>query len=270
MITKKINDISMSLIKANPDQPRKFFEEEDLLELKDSIEEYGVLQPIILKKNKDGTYNIIAGERRYRAAGLAGLDKIPAIIKNADDKDAAFIALVENIQRENLSYIEEAYAYKNLIEEYNLSQGEIAQRVGKTQSTISNKIRVLSLPPDIQKMLVENRLTERHARALLKIQDIELQRRILKRIITYNLNVRQSERLVEEVLKKREAVGNKRNRKSCMNYKIYINSIKKLFTQISEIEKDAQLLQEEKEDFVEVKILIPKKEKNILQKTGSI
>ena len=141
--------------------------------------------------------------------------------------------------------------------------------MGKTQSTISNKIRILSLPADIQKALLENKLTERHARALLKIQDAELQRQVLKRIITYNLNVRQSERLVDEALKKREAGRNKRNRKSCMSYKIYVNSIKKLFTQISEIEKDAQLLQEEKDDFVEVKILIPKKEKPVLQRVGS-
>ena len=141
--------------------------------------------------------------------------------------------------------------------------------MGKTQSTISNKIRILSLPADIQKALLENKLTERHARALLKIQDAELQRQVLKRIITYNLNVRQSERLVDEALKKREAGRNKRNRKSCMNYKIYVNSIRKLFTQISEIEKDAQLLQEEKDDFVEVKILIPKKEKPFLQRVGS-
>ena len=269
MITRKVSDVSISLIKANPGQPRKIFEEEDLLELKNSIQEYGVLQPIILKKNRDGTYGIIAGERSFRAASLAGLEKIPAVIKNADEKDAAFIALVENIQRENLSYIEEAYAYRNLIDEYNLSQGEIAQRVGKTQSTISNKIRILSLPADIQKALLENKLTERHARALLKIQDAELQRQVLKRIITYNLNVRQSERLVDEALKKREAGRNKRNRKSCMNYKIYVNSIRKLFTQISEIEKDAQLMQEEKDDFVEVKILIPKKEKHALQRVGS-
>ena len=141
--------------------------------------------------------------------------------------------------------------------------------MGKTQSTISNKIRILSLPADIQKALLENKLTERHARALLKIQDAELQRQVLKRIITYNLNVRQSERLVDEALKKREASRNKRNRKSCMNYKIYVNSIRKLFTQISEIEKDAQLMQEEKDDFVEVKILIPKKEKHALQRVGS-
>ena len=166
MITRKVSDVSISLIKANPGQPRKIFEEEDLLELKNSIQEYGVLQPIILKKNRDGTYGIIAGERRFRAASLAGLEKIPAVIKNADEKDAAFIALVENIQRENLSYIEEAYAYRNLIDEYNLSQGEIAQRVGKTQSTISNKIRILSLPADIQKALLENKLTERHAREI--------------------------------------------------------------------------------------------------------
>lgn len=269
MITRKVSDVSMSLIKANPGQPRKFFEEEELVELKNSIKEYGVLQPIILKKNKDGTYGIIAGERRYRAAGLAGLEKIPAVIKNANEKDAAFIALVENIQRENLSYIEEAYAYRNLIDEYNLSQGEIAQRVGKTQSTISNKIRILSLPADIQKTLLENKLTERHARALLKIQSAELQRQVLKRIVTYNLNVRQSERLVEEVLRKKEIDRSKKNRKSCMNYRIYLNSIRKLFSQISEIEKDAQLLQEEKDDFVEVKILIPKKEKVILQRVGS-
>ena len=259
MLLKKTSEIPMELIRINPNQPRKIFDEAELVQLKESISTYGVLQTILLKKADNGTYSIIAGERRYRAALLAGLDKIPAVIKETDEKDSAFIALVENIQRENLSYIEEAYAYKSLIENYNMSQGDVALKVGKTQSTISNKIRVLSLPADVQKALVENRLTERHARALLKISDVSLQRQILKKIITYNLNVRQTEKLVEEALKKKEDESLKKKRMAHMSYKIYVNSLKKLFNQISEIEKGAQFFQEDSDGFVQIKILIPKK-----------
>ena len=160
MWIKKVTDIPVDLIVTNPDQPRKCFGEEELLELRDSIVKYGVIQPIILKKQNNGPYILIAGERRLRAAIMAGLTKIPAIIREADDKDAAIIALVENVQRENLGYMEEAQAYYRLMEEYNLTQGEVAERVGKKQSTISNKIRILSLPEDIQKVLIENKLTE--------------------------------------------------------------------------------------------------------------
>lgn len=162
--------IPLEKIEANPEQPRKVFDDEGMEELTGSIKEYGVLQPIILKDEKD-IYTIIAGERRYRAAQLAGLSKIPAIVKNMETKEASLIALVENVQREDLNFLEEARAYKKLMEDFELTQGEIAEKVNKRQSTISNKIRILALPEKLQEQLIANKLTERHARALLKLKD---------------------------------------------------------------------------------------------------
>ena len=144
MLQRKSIEVSMDLIHPNPEQPRKHFSEEELEDLKKSIAEYGVLQPVIVKKDNTGGYFLIAGERRFRAAKLAGLSKIPAVIKDFSDRDAAVIAVVENVQREDLSFIEEAWAYKKLLDEYGLTQGELASKIGKKQSTISNKLRILT------------------------------------------------------------------------------------------------------------------------------
>ena len=253
-------DIPIEMVSTNPDQPRKIFEEKELLELSDSIREFGVIQPIIVKRDNKGLYIIIAGERRLKAAAMAGLKKIPAIIREADDKDSALLALVENVQRENLSYIEEAAAYKRLMVEYGLTQIEIAKRVGKQQSTISNKIRILTLPEDIRQVLAENQLTERHARALLKIGDEAVRKQILCRIVEHNLNVKQTEKLIEDVLKKQEEEKRKGEKLRYINYRIYLNTLKKAFSSISEIEKNAKFYQEDKGEYLEIRILIPKKE----------
>ena len=170
MFSRKPMEIPISLIKANSQQPRQVFGEPQLIELRDSIKEFGVLQPLILRREADGNYLLIAGERRLRAATMAGLSKVPAIIKEASEKEVNLIALVENIQRENLGYIEEARAYKRIMEKYGINQLELSAKLGQNQSTISNKIRILSLPDDIQETLAENKLTERHARALLRIE----------------------------------------------------------------------------------------------------
>ncbi|MCB6993932.1 ParB/RepB/Spo0J family partition protein [bacterium 210820-DFI.6.37] len=258
MLIKNVTDVSIDMIRANPDQPRKSFGEEELFELRDSIKEYGVIQPIILKRKPDNTYILIAGERRLRAAAMAGLTKIPAIIREADNKDAAIIALIENVQRENLGYMEEAQAYDRLMKEFGLTQGELAQRVGKKQSTISNKIRLLSLPADIQAALVENRLTERHARALLKVSDDETRKMIIDRIISHGLNVKQSEKLIEEILLKQQEEQRKHNKISYISYKLYLNTIRKTFNDIFQVEQGAKYTQEDKGDYYEVKITIPK------------
>ena len=258
MFQKRIMEIDMDLICVNPDQPRKVFQETELQELADSIKEYGVLQPVILKKDKQGFYILIAGERRLRASGMAGLTKIPAVIREADDKNSAIIALVENVQRENLNYIEEAYAYKRLMEDYGLTQGEIAQRVGKQQSTISNKIRLLALPPDIREVLANQQLSERHARALLKVADEGLRRQVLERIVSHGLNVKQTEKLIEDVLNKREEEIRKSNKVRYISYKIYLNSLRRTFGEINAVEKGAKFFQEDKGDHMEVRILIPK------------
>lgn len=262
MLIKKISEIPVDLIDVNPDQPRKNFGEDELLELTESIKEYGVIQPIIVKRNCNGNYTLIAGERRLRAAILAGLPKIPALIREADEQDSAIIALVENVQRENLGYMEEAQAYNKLIEEYGITQGELAARVGKKQSTISNKIRLLTLPEDIQEALVSNKLTERHARALLKLTDDEVRRYVIERVISHNLNVRQTEKLIDDILIKQQEEQRKKNKISYISYKLYINSIRKTFNEIFQMENGAKYTQEDKGDFYEVKITIPKQSTN--------
>ncbi|MDF2999993.1 MAG: ParB/RepB/Spo0J family partition protein [Bacillota bacterium] len=253
-------EIPVELISTNPDQPRKVFEDKELLELCDSIREFGVIQPIIVKRDQKGIYIVIAGERRLRAASLAGLKKIPAIVRDADEKDSALLALVENVQRENLNYIEEAAAYKRLMDDYGLTQTEISKRVGKQQSTISNKIRILSLPVDVQQLLAANQLTERHARALLKVTDDRIRKLILERIVEHGLNVKQTEKLIEDVMTKHEEERRKGEKLRYINYRIYLNTLKKAFASIAEVEKNAKYYQEDKGDHLEIRILIPKKE----------
>ena len=258
MIMKKVSEIPVDLISVNPDQPRRVFGEEELYELSDSIKKYGVIQPIIIKRGFEGGYVLIAGERRLRASILAGLQKIPAIVRDADEHDSAVIALVENVQRENLGYMEEAIAYNRLIEEYGMTQSELAECVGKKQSTISNKIRLLALPEDIQEALVSSRLTERHARALLKLGNDELRRYVIERVVSHGLNVRQTEKLIEDILEKQQEEQRKKNKISYISYKLYVNSIRKTFNEIFQLESGAKYTQEDKGDFMEVKITIPK------------
>lgn len=262
MLIKKVSEIPVDFIDVNPDQPRKKFGEDELLELAESIKEYGVIQPIIVKKNSNGKFILIAGERRLRAAILAGITKIPALVRDANEQDSAIIALVENVQRENLGYMEEAQAYNKLIEEYGITQGELAARVGKKQSTISNKIRLLALPEDIQEALINNKLTERHARALLKLTDDEVRRYVIERVISHNLNVRQTEKLIEDILIKQQEEQRKKNKISYISYKLYLNSIRKTFNEIFQMENGAKYTQEDKGDFYEVKITIPKQSTN--------
>ncbi|MEG0829531.1 MAG: ParB/RepB/Spo0J family partition protein [Anaerovoracaceae bacterium] len=264
MLIKKVTEVPLGMIVPNPEQPRKIFGQEELFELRDSIREYGVIQPVILKKKENGTYLIIAGERRFRAATMAGLTKIPALVREADNQDAAIIALVENVQREDLGYMEEAQAYKKLMEEHEFTQGDLAERVGKKQSTISNKIRLLSLPEDIQMALVSNKLTERHARALLKIPEDDTRRQVVARVISHGLNVRQSEKLIEDILVKREEEERKQNKIRHISYKLYLNTIKKTFNEIFEAQQGAEYYQEDKGDFFEVKILIPKHNQRVI------
>jgi superfamily II DNA/RNA helicase len=181
--------------------------------------------------------------------------------RNLDEEEAALIALVENVQRENLNFIEEARAYKKLMDEFHLTQSEIALKVGKQQSTISNKIRILSLPEDIQEVLTANKLTERHGRALLRIAAESDRKKIINRIVKNNLNVKQSEKLIDEFLAGLEEQRRKKNKINYISYKIYVNTIRKSFAQIKEMEEGAVLSQEDKGDFLELKITIPKKDR---------
>ncbi|MBR6528400.1 MAG: ParB/RepB/Spo0J family partition protein [Firmicutes bacterium] len=256
----EVTYVSIDKIFANPSQPRKYFKDEAIEELCGSIKEYGVLQPILLRDDGKG-YTIIAGERRFKAAKMAGLNKIPAIIKSMENREVALIALVENVQREDLNFLEEARGYKKLMDDFGLTQTEIAEKMNKKQSTISNKIRLLTLPEEIQKSILENDLTERHARALLKLGDEDDRKQVIKRIVNNNLNVKQTERLIEEIQSKKEEALRKKNKINYISYKIYLNTLRKAFNQIKEMEKNAIFEQEDKGEYLEVKIILPKKDR---------
>lgn len=258
MFLKKTSDVPIQMIKANIQQPRKHFENEQLLELKESIREFGILQPLLVRREDDGTYLLIAGERRLRAAKMAGLDKVPVIIKNVAEEELSMIALVENIQRENLGFIEEAKAYKNLMETYGMTQAMLSEKLGKKQSTISNKIRILNLPEDIQELLVSSKLTERHARALLKIEDDENRRVIIDKVIRYGFNVKQTEKLIDEYLTKVEIQEKEKNKVKHISYKLYLNTLKKTFHDMNLVEKGATFSQEDTGNDLKITITIPK------------
>lgn len=185
-------------IEPNPNQPRNQFDEDSLQELADSIEQYGVLQPLLVKK-KDGYYEIIAGERRWRAAKMAGVEEVPVIVRDFDENEIVEIALIENIQREDLSPIEEAMAYQRLMKEYHLKQDQIAEKVSKSRAAITNSLRLLKLDPRVQNMLEEEMISTGHARALLAIHDEDMQYEIAVKVFDEKLSVRDIEKMVKEL-----------------------------------------------------------------------
>lgn len=188
--------VKLSKIEPNREQPRKSFNEEQLAELADSIKRFGVLQPLLVQKKKD-IYEIIAGERRWRAAKLAGLKEVPVVIREYSPQQAMEIALIENVQRENLNPIEEALAYQKLMQEFQLKQEEIAERVSKNRTTITNSMRLLNLTKEVQQMLVDGRITSGHARALLAVEDPAAQLELARKIEQERLSVRETEKAVK-------------------------------------------------------------------------
>ena len=198
---KKVNEsgeqlIPINQVEPNREQPRKEFDEDALLELADSIKQYGILQPLIVQKRKD-YYEIIAGERRWRAAKKAGLKEVPVIIREYTDQQVVEISLIENIQRENLNPIEEAMAFKKLLEEFNLKQDEVAERVSKSRTAVTNSMRLLKLSEKVQQMIVDEMITTGHARALLALDDEEQQYILANKIFDEKLSVRETEKLVK-------------------------------------------------------------------------
>ncbi|MCT4593567.1 MAG: ParB/RepB/Spo0J family partition protein [Anaeromicrobium sp.] len=195
--------IDINKIKANKDQPRKYFNEEKIDILSDSIKKHGVIQPIIVK-SMGSEYEIIAGERRFRAAKIGNLKEIPCIIKNVEEQDVVEIALIENLQREDLNPIEEAIAYKNLMDKYNLTQESISSAVGKSRSYIANTIRLINLPQFVKEEVIRDKITSGHARVLLRFTDENVQRDIMENVIENNLSVRELEKLVNDLLEEKE------------------------------------------------------------------
>lgn len=219
--------VPLSKIVPNPYQPRKEFESEALSELADSIRQYGVLQPLLVAPGKDGTYILIAGERRLRASIMAGLGTVPVIVSEYTTQQIAEIALIENLQRKDLHYLEEAEGYEKLVNTFHLTQESMAIRVGKKQSTIANKLRLLRLPVSVRNKLHDSKLTERHARVLLKLENEETQKAVLQKVLKGNLNVRQTEALVDKTLKENGKLDKKKPRIVIVNdVRIYLNSIR--------------------------------------------
>jgi len=262
---KNITYVNIDCIRPNPYQPRKQFNKQALDELCESIKQYGVLQPINVRQITATSYELVAGERRLRAAKMAGLTEIPAIVINVDDNNSAVMALIENLQREDLNYMEEAEGYNNLITEHGFTQEELAQKIGKSQSTIANKIRLLKLPPLVKKILFDNNLTERHARALLKLHDEQLQLKVLKIVCERGLNVKKTEELVERAIEKYTREVQKKQMevkitKSIKDVRIFVNTIKQAVEMMRKAGINARAAKRDNEEYVEFIIRIPKKQ----------
>lgn len=259
-----VKHVQIADIVPNPFQPRKIFTEESLQELASSIGEYGVIQPLIVRAIADG-FELVAGERRLRASKLAGLQQVPVIVKEFTDKEVAELAMIENLQREDLHFLEEAEGFQQLITSFGFTQEELAKRMGKNQSTIANKLRLLKLIPEVRAVVAKEKLTERHARSLLKIDDSRLQLEVLELISEKNLNVRETEELIEEFLediaKQVEAKNTpKRNVvKVIRDVRIFINTINNVVGEMKKTGLKIKVKQEQDEEFIHINLRIPKR-----------
>lgn len=230
--------LKISQVEPNREQPRKKFDKEALEDLAGSIKQYGIIQPIIVCK-KDDYYEIIAGERRWRAAKMAGLKEVPVVIREYSEKEIAEISLIENIQRENLNPVEEAIAYKKLIEDYELTQEELSQRISKSRTLIANTMRLLKLEESVQKLLADGKLSAGHARALLGLEDPEQQRAVAKLIVDEALSVRQTEDLVKKLNEPEKEKKSSKKIKNSVFYKdLEKNMTENLGTKVKILQKE--------------------------------
>ncbi len=254
-----IEQVKIDSIKPNKYQPRTVFSEEKIEELARTIHTHGVIQPIVIRKIDDERYEIIAGERRYRAMQKLGWSEVPAIIRNLDDKETASIALIENLQREELTAIEEAYAYEKLLELHSLTQEALAQRLGKGQSTVANKLRLLKLPDEIKNSLLTKEISERHARALIPIKDSELQSKLFHEVIEQQLNVKQLENRILQVLHPKEKKAGPKRKSVSKDVRIALNTIRQSLVLVSKSGIELKTEEEDSEDFYTITVKIPKK-----------
>lgn len=259
---KKVIEIPARKIRPNKTQPRQDFYEEDLRSLSQSISNNGLLQPLTVRKLKNDEYELIAGERRLRASVMAGFTKIPCIVMKCSDKDSAIFALIENLQRKDLGMFEEARGINRLIRKYGITQEQAAIQLGKKQSTVANKLRLLRLSYDEQDWIVQAGLTERHARALLKIQNEDSRKEVLSHIIAENLNVKETEKYISSLLdnKKVHPLHNNNNDKKIVvkDVRIFVNTISRAVDTMRMSGIDAVSNKEETEDYIEYTVKIPK------------
>lgn len=256
---EEIKKIPIDNIFPNRFQPRTVFDDEKIEELSRTIHIHGIIQPIVVRQFDTDRYEIIAGERRWRAMKKLGWDEAPAIVKNMSDTETASVALIENLQREELSPIEEAIAYGKLLELHNLTQEALAQRLGKGQSTVANKLRLLKLPQEIQEALLNKVITERHARALIPLKDPEKQIMLLQEIMEKNLNVKQTEDRVVKLLEEKNPKPKPKRKAFSKDMRIAVNTIRQSLSMVSDSGIDLNAEEEEFDEFYQFTIRIPKK-----------
>lgn len=256
---EEIRKIPIDLIVPNRFQPRTIFDDDRIEELSRTIHTHGIIQPIVVREVDNNQFEIIAGERRWRAMKKLEWKEAPAIVKNLSDTETASVALIENLQREELSPIEEAVAYGKLLELHNLTQEALAQRLGKGQSTVANKLRLLKLPQQVQDALLCKAITERHARSLIPLKDPEKQVKLLEEIIEKNLNVKQTEDRVVKALQQSNQ-GRKPKRKAfSKDMRIAVNTIRQSLSMVTDSGINLDSKEEEFEEFYQITIKIPKK-----------
>ncbi|MBO5135951.1 MAG: nucleoid occlusion protein [Clostridia bacterium] len=254
----KILNIRTDEIRTNPCQPRKDFDEGAIEELANSIKMHGLIQPIAVRRIGEKLYELIAGERRLRACKSLNMEEIPAIVVDATATDSAILALIENIQRENLGYIEEANAYLSLVSEHGITQEELAERLGKSQSTVANKIRILRLSSQVRQLLAENNLSERHARALLKLNTDKDRLRALDIVIKRGLNVQKTEELIAGMLEEKAEIEKPKNIRIFKDIRIFSNTIRQALDIMKKSGINAESRTREDENYIEYLIKIPK------------
>lgn len=266
---EEVIKLPIDQIVPNRFQPRTIFDDEKIEELSRTIHTHGVIQPIVVRKTSDNQYEIIAGERRYRAMKKLQWTEVPAIVRNLTDKETASIALIENLQREELTAIEEAVAYQKLLELHELTQEALAQRLGKGQSTVANKLRLLRLPDEVQQAILKRKISERHARALIAIKDQPLQLEILQLAIENDWNVRQLEEQIQAILhpvadEQEELIPKKAKPKRkaiSKDVRIALNTIKQSLTMVTKSGITVKTEEEDTEEYYQITVKIPKKKK---------
>lgn len=256
---EEIKKIPIDLIIPNRYQPRTVFDDEKIEELARTIHIHGVIQPIVVREYDQDKFEIIAGERRWRAMKKLEWEEVPAIIKNLSDSETASVALIENLQREELSPIEEAMAYGKLLEIHNLTQEALAQRLGKGQSTVANKLRLLKLPQEVQDALLNKLITERHARSLIPLKNPQLQVQLLEEIIEKSFNVKQTEERVVKLLNQNEEKPKPKRKAFSKDMRIAVNTIRQSLTMVSDSGINLDSEEEEFDEFYQFTIRIPKK-----------
>lgn len=255
---EEIKQIQVKQIVPSPYQPRSVFDDERIDELCQTIRTHGIIQPIVVRY-REGTYEIIAGERRWRAVTKLGMETIPAIVREMNDSQAASVALIENLQREGLTAIEEAIAYQKLIDLHQLTQESLAQRLGKSQSTIANKIRLLQLCDDVKDALMQRTITERHARAMLSLPDHEMQKKLLAEIVDKQLNVKQTEMRVAFYLEATKPAAKKQRRSFTKDVRLALNTIRQSVDMVTSSGIPIKADEKDCEDHYEIIIRIPKR-----------